>query len=84
MILILGDLNVHAEFLNIIDSFNLLQWVNYPTHIHGHMLDQILSYGLSVIEVPVVDSAISDHFLSLLLHLVQAPYKPVHIYLILK
>lgn len=67
----LGDFNVHvccasdhlaSEFLNIIDSFNLVQWVKEPTHNRGHMLDLILSFGLSITDTEVIELPISDHF----------------------
>ncbi|XP_067283633.1 uncharacterized protein [Pseudorasbora parva] len=70
-ILLLGDFNIHVcclskplskEFLDIIDSFNLLQWSKHPTHIHGHILDLVLLYGLFITDICVVESLISDHF----------------------
>lgn len=54
---IVGDFNIHIccedkplvkDFLNIIDSFNLTQFVSGPTHQHGHTLDLVLGHGLSV------------------------------------
>lgn len=64
-ILLLGDFNIHVccpskplskEFLYIIDSFNLLQWKKYPKHIHGHILDLVLSVRSSIPDVRVVES----------------------------
>lgn len=52
--------NIHIIWT--IDSFNLQQWVNSPTHTLGHTLDLILTHGLSVTDVMVFDSLISDHF----------------------
>ncbi len=69
--LLVGDFNVHVccpskqlstEFLNTIDSFNLLQWVSRPTHLLGHTLDLILTFGLSITDVEVIESLISNHF----------------------
>ncbi len=69
--LLVSDFNVHVccpskqlstEFLNIIDSFNLLQWVSRPTHLLGHTLDLILTFGLSITDVEVIESLISNHF----------------------
>ena len=48
---IIGDFNLHLEttcsnsktFHSLIDSFDLIQKVNFPTHIHGHTLDQVLT-----------------------------------------
>ncbi|KAI2647331.1 Transposable element Tc1 transposase [Labeo rohita] len=68
--LLMGDFNIHVccqsnplsrEFLNIIDAFNLTQWVKGPTHIHGHILDLIFSYGVDVTDVTVSDYMLSDH-----------------------
>lgn len=69
-ILLLGDFNIHVccqskpltmEFFNLIDSFNMAQWVKDPTHIHGHTLDLVLSHGFSTTNVQVFDTLISDH-----------------------
>lgn len=49
------------EFFNLIDSFNLTQHVTGPTHNHGHTLDLVLSYGLSVCDIEIVDTVFSDH-----------------------
>ena len=46
-----GDFNIlvdtdcidQQKFLNLLDSANFLQSVNKPTHLHGHILDLILS-----------------------------------------
>ena len=48
---ILRDFNMHLDipssntktFNNIIESFDCLQHVNFPTHIHGHWLDLFIS-----------------------------------------
>lgn len=61
-ILILGDLNVHvcypdkpmvSEFLQLVDSFNLIQFVTSPTHEQGHILDLVLSLGLPISNIDV-------------------------------
>ncbi len=53
-ILIIGDFNIHIccsgkpmakEFLNLLDSFNLSQYVSRPAHEHGHILDLVFSLG---------------------------------------
>uniref|UniRef100_A0A3Q2WWY2 Reverse transcriptase domain-containing protein n=1 Tax=Haplochromis burtoni TaxID=8153 RepID=A0A3Q2WWY2_HAPBU len=68
--LILGDFNIHVccdskllvkDFLNIIDSFNLTQWVSGPTHEKGHTLDLVLSHGLEVCITDISELRISDH-----------------------
>ena len=50
-LVIIGDFNFHLEttcsnsktFHSLTDSFDLTQKVNFPTHIHGHILDQVLT-----------------------------------------
>ena len=55
-ILILVDFNIHvccppqtfvSDFMDILESFNLTQAVQEPTHSKGHILDLILHCGLS-------------------------------------
>ena len=48
---IIGDFNLYLDttcsnsktFHSLINSFDLIQKVNFPTHIHGHTLDQVLT-----------------------------------------
>ena len=48
---IIGDFNLHLDttcsnsktFHSMINSFDLIQKVNFPTHIHAHTLDQVLT-----------------------------------------
>ena len=52
-LLITGDFNIHTDkghqdpissiFLNLLESFNLQQHVTMPTHLHGHILDLIIT-----------------------------------------
>ncbi len=42
-------------FLQIIDTFNLIQSVGCPTHNQGHTIDKILSYGLLVSDAGIKD-----------------------------
>jgi len=67
---LVGDFNIHIccksnplarEFINIIDAFDLTHWVNYPTHILGHTLDLVLSYGVDISDISVSDYLLSDH-----------------------
>ncbi len=48
-------------FFNLIESFNPVQYVNGPTHIHGHILDLVFSYGLTVCDLEIIDIGFSDH-----------------------
>ena len=67
---IIGDFNFHLEttcsnsktFHSLINSFDLIQKVHFPTHIHGHTLDQVLtkSNNDNISNVHTTD-AFSDH-----------------------
>jgi len=69
-VLIVGDFNIHLccpekplvkAFLNLVESFNLTQSVVCPTHICGHTLDLVLTYGLPISNINVCDATFSDH-----------------------
>lgn len=69
-VVILGDFNIHvccpsqsltSHFLDLIDSFNLTQYVKEPTHSKGHTLDLALSSGLSFECPSVLDMPVTDH-----------------------
>ena len=69
-VLIVGDFNVHVccpdksvakDFLNLIDSFNLVQSVSGRTQENGNTLDLVLSYGLPVFNLEICDAVFSDH-----------------------
>ncbi len=69
-ILIVGDFNIHIccndkplvkDFLNVIESFDLKQFVSGPTHQYGHILDLVLGYGLSVSKNGISVLPILDH-----------------------
>lgn len=47
--------------MSLVDSFDLAQLVNVPTHTHGHTLDLVFSHGLSVRDFAIDDYAVSDH-----------------------
>ncbi len=90
-VLILGDFNIHVDnkkdtlgsaFIDILNSIGVRQHVSGPTHCRNHTLDLILSYGIDVngVEVLQQSDAISDHYLVLCkLHIAKAvnstPYK---------
>ena len=69
--MIIGDFNFHLEstssnsktFNSLIESFDLAQKVNSPTHIHGHTLDLLLTKcnNDNISNVHTTD-AFSDHF----------------------
>lgn len=65
--LLVGDFNIHVccqsntlakEFLRLIESFNLVQWMEDSTHIQGHILDP---YGMVISDVVISDFMLSDH-----------------------
>lgn len=69
-LLILRDFNVHLcclskplakEFLCLSESLNLSWLVFSPTHNLGHTVDLVLSHGFPIINLRVIDAAISDH-----------------------
>lgn len=65
-----GDFNIHIccpnepisrYFLNVIASFNLLQFVSGPTYERWHTLDLVLSHGLPVSDMDICDAVFSDY-----------------------
>lgn len=69
-LLIDGDFTIHVcfpekplvkEFLNVIDSFNLPQFVSGPINEQGHTLDLVLFYGLFVFILMVCEPVFPDH-----------------------
>ncbi len=65
-ILLLGDFYIYVccqskplEFLSLIDSFNMVQWMKDPTHTHGHTLYLVLSRGFSITDAKVFDTLLS-------------------------
>ena len=52
------------KFLDLLDSSSLVQSVNKPTHLHGHILDLILSPSDSnFVSNVIVGNLVSDHAL---------------------
>ena len=70
-LVIFGDFKLHLEttcsksktFHSLIDSFDFIQKVNFPTHIHRHTLDLVLTKfnNDNISNVHTID-AFSDHF----------------------
>lgn len=69
-IVIVGDFNIHVdkpqgrgtkELCCVLDNFELTQHVKEPTHNKGHTLDLVISKGLNISKVSVIDVALSDH-----------------------
>ena len=70
--IILGDFNIHVtngtaaskSLQSMLDIFSLQQHVNLPTHIHGNILDLIISnFKLQSLNITDPTRVISDHFL---------------------
>ncbi len=69
-LLILGDFNIHvccpgkpmvAEFMHVLDYFGFTQHIENATHVLGHTLDLIMSYGFSIDNIIIEDACFSDH-----------------------
>lgn len=67
----LGDFNFHMDIrssdttrlMEIIESFDLKQHVNFPTHISGHWLDLLITRSkCAIIEKVFPSDGLSDHF----------------------
>ncbi len=83
-VLIVGDFNSHVDnekdalgsaFLDILNSIGVRQHVSGPTYCQNHTLDLILSHGIDVNGVEVLQQSddISDHYLVLCkLHIAKA------------
>ena len=72
-LIILGDFNFHVDIstnsdaqrlLSLLDSMNLQQHVDQPTHIGGHTLDLVITRlcELTINNIHYDDSSGSDHF----------------------
>ncbi len=82
-VLIVGDFNIHVDnekdalgsaFIDILNSVGVRQHVSGPTHGRNHTLDLILSHGIDVSGVEILQQSddISDHYLVLCkLHIVR-------------
>ena len=54
------------NFRDILDSFDLEQHVNFPTHIHGHWLDLLITRtSCPAVRSVLACDGLSDHFLVL-------------------
>ncbi len=75
-VLIVADFNIHVDnekdplgsaFIDILNSIGIRQHVSGPTHCQNHTLDLILSHGIDVSGVEILQQSddISDHYLVL-------------------
>ena len=74
-LVIIGDMNIHVDdpsvpdaikFLDLLDTYDLTQHVNTPTHHLGHTLDLIITLVSDALakSTPISDSYLSDHALA--------------------
>lgn len=49
------------DFLDLVDSFDLIQYVSAPTQERGHTLDLVLSHALPIVNLKFCDAVFSDH-----------------------
>jgi len=69
-LIVLGDFNIHvdtqatptSDFLDTLDSFGLSQHVHFPTHIHGHTIDLVITSIDFPPQSVKSSDPISDHF----------------------
>ncbi len=83
-VLIVGHFNIHVDnekdalgsaFIDILNSIGVRQHLSGPTHCRNHTLELILSHGIDVNGVEVLQQSddISDHYLVLCkLHIAKA------------
>ncbi len=50
-----------TEFTHDLDSFDFIQHVDKATHVLGHTLDLVMSYGFSIDNISIEDASFSDH-----------------------
>ena len=72
-VILAGDLNIHMEedtlyakkFKDILDTFNMVQHVETPTHKQGHTLDGIITFqnGPTISKIETNEYDLSHHFL---------------------
>jgi hypothetical protein len=86
-LVIVGDMNVHVDnpkdnvtvqFLDLLDTSNLIQHVDKPTHNHGHILDLVLtrSSELIVSDITYNHSVKSDHAMVICHMAITKPHAP--------
>ena len=71
MVILTGDFNLHVDnekdkmakdFISLLADFDFTQHVSGPTHDRGHTLDLVITRGLDVNIVSIMNVALSDHF----------------------
>ncbi len=51
---ICGDLNFHVNFMELLDTFDLVQHITEPTHKFGNTLGLIITKTTSLVQLSVV------------------------------
>ena len=83
--IILGDSNIHAhssscslaaDFLSLLDCFDIKQHVQGPTHANGHTLYLVCCAGITPSHLLCMDLAVSDHHAILFSVPVPLPKQP--------
>ena len=83
--IISGDFNIHFDtvcssscnFKSMLDSCNLVQHIDFPTHIHGHTLDFLITSSDFTVDNVCSMDCISDHFcVGFKLNISSAPKPP--------
>ena len=68
--ILIGDMNFHYDtdvqphslFINLIDSFSLIQPITFPTHYIGHILDLVVTPISNILsKPPICLPPITDH-----------------------
>ena len=72
-IILAGDVNIHNDedelysnrFKDILNTFNIIQHVDFPTHIKGHTLDIIATFSDNpiILDIKSNEYDVSHHFL---------------------
>ena len=65
-----------TDFIDLYEAFNLTQHVNGPTHKLGHTLDLVLTHGVSLDNLDIVEFPPSDHK-AIFLHTMLPPPDPL-------
>ena len=48
------DIHLHSLFINLIDSFSLIQHITFPTHYIGHILDLVVTPIYNMLSKPPI------------------------------
>lgn len=68
--ILMGDYTIHCDkrtgnftkdFSSDLDSFGLIQYINFPTHNKGHVLDLVCCSGVTPCHFNFTELPISDH-----------------------